>query len=139
MRHATSCVTTHDRYFQLPGLPLLYIASFLLYVTSVISPVFYITEYFSNQIFPFTPSSFLPFPPSFFLFFGFSVAFPLYFLCTSLYFLCTSLYFLFISLVHTPAPPPPNARVNIIRCVSFPPSSCIREKYVLQHPYNSTL
>ena len=32
-----------------------------------------------------------------------------------------------------------NARVNIIRCTPFRLSSCIREKYVLQHPYNSTL
>ena len=54
--------------FNFQGSPLLYLPSFLLYVTSVISPVFYITDYFSNQIFPFTPSSFLPFPPSFFPF-----------------------------------------------------------------------
>mgnify|MGYP007100654872 CR=1 FL=1 len=120
LRHTTSCVTTHDRYFQLPGFPLLYL-SCVLY-----NRLFHESDISSYSIL------FLPFPPSFFLFFGFSVAFPLYFLCTSL-------YFLFISLVHTPAPPPPNARVNIIRCVSFPPSSCIREKYVLQHPYNSTL
>ena len=33
----------------------------------------------------------------------------------------------------------PNARVNIIRCTPFRLSSYIREKYVLQHPYNSTL
>ena len=38
-----------------------------------------------------------------------------------------------------PWPRPPNARVNIIRCTPFRLSSCIREKYVLQHPYNSTL
>ena len=97
-RHATSCVTTHDSYFQLPGLPsLLYITSVLLYVTSVISPVFYITDYFSNQIFPFIPSSFLPFLPSFFLFFGFPV-------CVSFVLPLYSPYFLFISLVYTPAP-----------------------------------
>ena len=33
----------------------------------------------------------------------------------------------------------PNARVNIIRCTPFLCSSYIREKYVLQHPYDSTL
>lgn len=88
LRHATSCVTTHDRYFQLPGLPFTVIPSFLLYVTSVISPVFYITDYSMNLIFPF--------PPSFFLFFGFPV-------CVSFVLLLYSPYFLFLSLVHTPA------------------------------------
>ena len=63
--------------FNFQSSPLLYLTSFLLYLASVISPVFYITDYFSNQIFPFTPSSFLPFPPSFFLFFGFPFCFPL--------------------------------------------------------------
>ena len=38
-----------------------------------------------------------------------------------------------------PCPRPSNARVNIIRCTLFRLSSCIREKYVLQHPYDSTL
>ena len=125
LRHATSCVTAHDRYFQLPGLPsLLYIPSFLLYVTSVISPVFYITDYSMNLIFPF--------PPSFFLFFGFPFWFPLR---------------IFFTFPVFPLPFPcayararlPNARVNIIRCTPFRLSSYIREKYVLQHPYNSTL
>ena len=132
-RHATSCVTTHDRCFQLPGLPsLLYITSVLLYVTSVISPVFYITDYFSNQIFPFTPSSFLPFPPSFFPFLW----------IPGLRFLCPSSIFPIFPL-HFPdvyaCARLPNARVNIIRCTPFRLSSCIREKYVLQHPYDSTL
>ena len=132
-RHATSCVTTHDRCFQLPGLPsLLYITSVLLYVTSVISPVFYITDYFSNQIFPFTPSSFLPFPPSFFPFLW----------IPGLRFLCPSSIFPIFPL-HFPdvyaCARLPNARVNIIRCTPFRLSSYIREKYVLQHPYNSTL
>ena len=118
--------------FNFQGSPLLYLPSFLLYVTSVISPVFYITDYFSNQIFPFTPSSFLPFPPSFFLFFGFPVCvsfvFPLFFPLFPLHF--PDVY----ARAHSP-----NARVNIIRCTPFRLSSCIREKYVLQHPYNSTL
>ena len=38
-----------------------------------------------------------------------------------------------------PWPRPSNARVNIIMCMPFLCSSYIREKYVLQHPYNSTL
>ena len=38
-----------------------------------------------------------------------------------------------------PWPRPPNARVNIIMCMPFLCSSYIREKHVLQHPYNSTL
>ena len=38
-----------------------------------------------------------------------------------------------------PWPRPPNARVNIIMCMPFLCSSYIREKYVLQHPYDSTL
>ena len=132
-RHATSCVTTHDSYFQLPGLPsLLYIPSFLLYVTSVISPVFYITDYSMNQIFPFPPSSFLPFPPSFFPFLWIP---GLRFLCPSSIFPLFPLHFPDVyACAHLP-----NARVNIIRCTPFRLSSCIREKYVLQHPYNSTL
>lgn len=38
-----------------------------------------------------------------------------------------------------PWPRPSNARVNIIMCMPFLCSSYIREKYVLQHPYDSTL
>ena len=78
LRHATSCVTTHDSYFQLPELPLY-----------CIYPVFYITDYFMNLIFP------LHFPDVY-------------------------------ARAHSP-----NARVNIIMCMPFLYSSCIREKYVL--------
>ena len=62
-----------------------------------IYPVFYITDYFMNLIFP------LHFPDVY-------------------------------ARAHSP-----NARVNIIMCMPFLCSSCIREKYVLQHPYDSTL
>ena len=51
----------------------------------------------------------------------------------------TSPYFRFISLVHPLGLALPNARVNIIMCMPFLCSSYIREKYVLQHPYDSTL
>lgn len=90
LRDTTSCVTTHDRYFQLPGFP------------STVSNLRYLTSVLYNRLFHESDISFysILFSPFysifFFLFFGFSVTFPLYFLCTSL-------YFLFISLVHTPA------------------------------------
>ena len=133
LRHATSCVTAHDKYFQLPGFPLLQITSLLLYPISVIYPVFYITEYISALMFPFTPSSFLPFPPSFFSFLWIPVLFSFAHL---LHLSCISSSF---PLCIRPCPRPSNARVNIIRCTPFRLSSCIREKYVLQHPYDSTL
>ena len=118
--------------FNFQGSPLLYLTSVLLYVTSVISPVFYITDYSMNQIFPFTPSSFLPFPPSFFPFLWIP---GLRFLCPSSIFPIFPLHFPDVyACAHLP-----NARVNIIRCTPFRLSSYILENYVLQHPYNSTL
>ena len=84
----------------------------------------------------FLPSSFSvfqsPFPPSFFSFLW----------IPGLRFLCPSSIFPIFPL-HFPdvyaCARLPNARVNIIRCTPFRLSSCIREKYVLQHLYNSTL
>ena len=84
----------------------------------------------------FLPSSFSvfqsPFPPSFFPFLW----------IPGLRFLCPSSIFPIFPL-HFPdvyaCARPPNARVNIIRCTPFRLSSYIREKHVLQHPYNSTL
>ena len=118
--------------FNFQGFPLLYLTSVLLYVTSVISSVFYITEYFSNQIFPLTLSLFSLFLHLFSLFFGFPAWFPL------------RIFFTFpVFPLHFPGAStcarPPNARVNIIMCMPFLCSSYIQEFYVLQHPYDSTL
>ena len=71
----------------------------------------------------------------FFLFFGFPFCFPLRIFFTFPVFplpfpLCIRPW---------PCPCPSNARVNIIMCMPFLCSSYIREKYVLQHPYDSTL
>ena len=132
-RHATSCVTTHDSYFQLPGLPsLLYIPSFLLYVTSVISPVFLYNRLFHESDISFYSILFSPFS---------SIFFPFLWI-PGLRFLCPSSIFPLFPL-HFPdvyaCARLPNARVNIIMCMPFLCSSYIREKYVLQHPYDSTL
>ena len=85
----------------------------------------------------FLPSSFSvfqsPFPPSFFPFLWIPV---LVSFAHLLHLSCISSSF---PLCIRPCPRPSNARVNIIRCTPFRLSSCIREKYVLQHPYNSTL
>ena len=85
----------------------------------------------------FLPSSFSvfqsPFPPSFFSFLWIPVLVSFVHL---LHLSCISSSF---PLCIRPCPRPSNARVNIIRCTPFRLSSCIREKYVLQHPYNSTL
>ena len=85
----------------------------------------------------FLPSSFSvfqsPFPPSFFSFLWIPV---LVSFAHLLHLSCISSSF---PLCIRPCPRPSNARVNIIRCTPFRLSSCIREKYVLQHPYNSTL
>ena len=121
LRHTTSCVTTHDRYFQLPGFPLLYL-SCVLY-----NRLFHESDISSYSIL------FVPFSSIFFfLFFGFPV-------CVSFVLpLSFPLFPLHFPSVHARGHPP-NARVNIIRCPPFRLSSCIRENYVLQHPYNSTL
>ena len=85
----------------------------------------------------FLPSSFSvfqsPFPPSFFSFLWIPV---LVSFAHLLHLSCISSSFPWCI---RPCPRPSNARVNIIRCTPFRLSSCIREKYVLQHPYNSTL
>ena len=85
----------------------------------------------------FLPSSFSvfqsPFPPSFFSFLWIPVLVSFVHL---LHLSCISSSF---PLCIRPCPRPSNARVNIIRCTLFRLSSCIREKYVLQHPYDSTL
>ena len=85
----------------------------------------------------FLPSSFSvfqsPFPPSFFSFLWIPVLVSFVHL---LHLSCISSSF---PLCIRPCPRPSNARVNIIRCTPFRLSSCIREKYVLQHPYDSTL
>ena len=85
----------------------------------------------------FLPSSFSvfqsPFPPSFFLFLWIPVLF------SFAHLLHLSCIFSSFPLCIRPWPRPSNARVNIIMCMPFLCSSCIREKYVLQHPYNSTL
>ena len=85
----------------------------------------------------FLPSSFSvfqsPFPPSFFSFLWIPV---LVSFAHLLHLSCISSSF---PLCIRPCPRPSNARVNIIRCTPFRLSSCIREKHVLQHPYNSTL
>ena len=85
----------------------------------------------------FLPSSFSvfqsPFPPSFFLFLWIPV------LVSFAHLLHLSCIFSSFPLCIRPWPRPSNARVNIIRCTPFRLSSCIREKYVLQHPYDSTL
>ena len=85
----------------------------------------------------FLPSSFSvfqsPFPPSFFPFLWIPV---LVSFAHLLHLSCISSSFPWCI---RPCPRPSNARVNIIRCTPFRLSSCIREKHVLQHPYNSTL
>ena len=85
----------------------------------------------------FLPSSFSvfqsPFPPSFFSFLWIPV---LVSFAHLLHLSCISSSFPWCI---RPCPRPSNARVNIIRCTPFRLSSCIREKHVLQHPYNSTL
>ena len=133
LRHATSCVTTHDSYFQLPGLP--FTVSNL---RSIVCNLRYLTCVLYNRLFHESDISFYsilfsPFPSIFFSFFiGFPVCvsfvFPLFFPLFPLHF--PGVY----ACAHLP-----NARVNIIRCTPFRLSSYIREKHVLQHPYNSTL
>ena len=85
----------------------------------------------------FLPSSFSvfqsPFPPSFFPFLWIPV---LVSFAHLLHLSCISSSF---PLCIRPWPRPPNARVNIIMCMPFLCSSYIREKHVLQHPYDSTL
>ena len=67
LRDTTSCVTTHDRYFQLPGFP------------STVSNLRYLTSVLYNRLFHESDISFysILFSPFysifFFLFFGFSV------------------------------------------------------------------
>ena len=87
----------------------------------------------------FLPSSFSvfqsPFPPSFFSFLWIPVLVSFVHL---LHLSCISSSFP-LCIRPWPCPCPSNARVNIIRCTPFRLSSYIREKHVLQHPYNSTL
>ena len=133
LRHATSCVTTHDRYFQLPGLP------FTVYtLPSTVSNLRYLPCVLYNRIYQWSDVSFYsilfsPFSSIFFPFLWIPVLFSFAHL---LHLSCISSSF---PLCIRPCPRPSNARVNIIRCTPFRLSSCIREKYVLQHPYNSTL
>ncbi len=131
-RHATSCVTTHDRYFQLPELPftvsnLLSTVSRLRYLTCVLY-----NRLNTNWFISFYSILFSPFSSIFFPFLWIP---GLRFLCLSSIFPLFPLHFPRVyACAHLP-----NARVNIIRCTPFRLSSYIREKYVLQHPYNSTL
>ena len=107
LRDTTSCVTTHDRYFQLPGFP------------STVSNLRYLTSVLYNRLFHESDISFysILFSPFYSIFFFFSLdsrsAFPLYFPLFPLHF--PGAY----ARTH-----PPNARVNIIRCPlsAFPPA-----------------
>ncbi len=124
LRHATSCVTTHDRYFQLPGLP------FTVYtLLSTVCNLRYLTSVLYNRLFHESDISFSS------IFFPFLWIPGLRFLCSSSIFPLFPLHFpSAYACAHLP-----NARVNIIMCMPFLCSSYIREKHVLQHPYNSTL
>ena len=119
-RHATSSVTTHDRCFQLPGLP--FTVSTLL---STVCNLRYLTSVLYNRLFHESDISFYsilfsPFPSIFFPF----LRIPgLRFLCPSSIFPLFPLHF---PGVYTCARPP-NARVNIIRCTPFHLSSYIRK------------
>ena len=85
----------------------------------------------------FLPSSFSvfqsPFPPSFFPFLWIPV------LVSFVHHLSCIPSSVPLCILPWPCPCPSNARVNIIMCMPFLCSSYIREKYVLQHPYDSTL
>ena len=101
------------------------------------SPLLYLSCVLYNRLFHESDISFysILFSPFSSIFFPFLWIPGLRFLCPSSIFPLFPLHFPDVyARAHSP-----NARVNIIRCTPFGLSSYIREKHVLQHPYNSTL